>query len=139
MKSSVLKRSTVIAGHRTSVSLEDTRPQMSRQLELPLMGRGEAPREKRSEEVSSANHEGERSGTSDLMERVCERTNLQAALKRVRKNKGSAGIDAINPGLSETVSYNLPKGTYAELCFFPDPRTGEPHAFMGMVRIVTLA
>jgi group II intron reverse transcriptase/maturase len=27
------------------------------------------------------------------MERVCERANLQAALKRVRKNKGSAGID----------------------------------------------
>jgi len=29
------------------------------------------------------------------MERVCERTNLQAALKRVRKNKGSAGIDGM--------------------------------------------
>jgi hypothetical protein len=25
------------------------------------------------------------------MERVCERANLQVALKRVRKNKGSAG------------------------------------------------
>jgi hypothetical protein len=52
--------------------------------------------------------------------------------------KGSAGIDAINPGLSETVSYNLPKGSYAELCFFPDPKTGIPHAFMGMIRIVNL-
>jgi hypothetical protein len=52
--------------------------------------------------------------------------------------KGSAGIDAINPGVSETVRYNLPKGTYAELCFFPDPKTGVPHAFMGMIRIVTL-
>lgn len=29
------------------------------------------------------------------MERVCERANLQAALKRVRKNKGNAGIDAM--------------------------------------------
>jgi RNA-directed DNA polymerase len=29
------------------------------------------------------------------MERVCERANLQAALKRVRKNKGSAGIDGM--------------------------------------------
>ena len=29
------------------------------------------------------------------MERVCERTNLQAALKRVKKNKGSAGIDGM--------------------------------------------
>ena len=29
------------------------------------------------------------------MERVCERANLQAALKRVKKNKGSAGIDGM--------------------------------------------
>jgi group II intron reverse transcriptase/maturase len=29
------------------------------------------------------------------MERVCERSNLQAALKRVKKNKGSAGIDGM--------------------------------------------
>ena len=29
------------------------------------------------------------------MERVCERSNLQAALKRVRKNKGSPGIDGM--------------------------------------------
>ncbi len=29
------------------------------------------------------------------MERVCERANLQAALKRVRKNKGSAGTDGM--------------------------------------------
>jgi hypothetical protein len=24
------------------------------------------------------------------------------------------------------------------MCFFPDPKTGDPHAFMGMVRIVHL-
>jgi len=30
-----------------------------------------------------------------LLERVCERANLQAALKRVKKNKGSAGVDAM--------------------------------------------
>jgi retron-type reverse transcriptase len=29
------------------------------------------------------------------MERACERANLQAALKRVRKNKGSAGVDGM--------------------------------------------
>jgi group II intron reverse transcriptase/maturase len=40
-------------------------------------------------------HENERSGPSGLMERVCERANLEAALKRVRKNKGSAGIDGM--------------------------------------------
>ena len=42
-----------------------------------------------------ATHGNERSGASDLMERVCERANLWAALKRVRKNKGSAGIDGM--------------------------------------------
>src|SRR5688572_30770461 len=68
---------------------------MSRQLELPLAGRGEAPRGKRSEEEPTASRGNERSGASGLMERVCERSNLQAALKRVRKNKGSPGIDAM--------------------------------------------
>ena len=75
--------------------LEGKRPQMSRQLELPLGRRDEIPRAERSAEAPTATHEDERSGTSDLMERVCERANLQAALKRVRKNKGSAGIDGM--------------------------------------------
>lgn len=79
----------------TTVSLGGKEPQMSRQLELPLAGRGEAPRGKRSEEASTAAHGNERSGTSDLLERVLTRPNLQAALKRVRKNKGSPGIDGM--------------------------------------------
>lgn len=37
----------------------------------------------------------ERLGSSELMERVCERPNLQAALKRVRQNAGSCGIDGM--------------------------------------------
>ncbi len=77
------------------MSLEDARPQMSEQLELPLGGRGEAPMTQRSEEASPAAHGNERSGASDLMERVLERPNLQAALKRVRKNKGSPGLDGM--------------------------------------------
>lgn len=68
---------------------------MSRQLELPLRGRDEIPRAERSAEAPTATHGNERSGASDLMERVCERANLQAALKRVKKNKGSAGIDGM--------------------------------------------
>jgi len=79
----------------TDVSLEGAKPQMTGQLELPLWGRGEAPRAQRSEEAPTAANETERSGTSDLMELVCERQNLQAALKRVRKNKGSPGIDGM--------------------------------------------
>jgi len=68
---------------------------MPRQLELPWGSRGEAPRSLRSEEASTAANGPERSGASDLMERVVSRPNLQAALKRVRKNKGSPGIDGM--------------------------------------------
>jgi group II intron reverse transcriptase/maturase len=68
---------------------------MTRQLELPLANRGENPTGRRSEEAPTATQGNERSGASDLMEKVCERRNLQAALKRVRKNKGSPGIDGM--------------------------------------------
>jgi hypothetical protein len=51
---------------------------------------------------------------------------------------GSTGTDALSSGQSQTLKYSLPKGTYGQACFFPDPVTGIPHAFMGMVRIVTV-
>jgi hypothetical protein len=79
----------------TIVSLEGKGPQMSRQLELPLERRGEAPMVKRSEEAPTATHGNERSGTSGLLELALSRENLQAALKRVKKNKGSPGIDGM--------------------------------------------
>jgi hypothetical protein len=72
-------------------SLEGAMPQMTRQLELPLMGRGEAPRGRRSAEAPTAARGSGHSGNDgdELMERVLSRPNLKAALKRVRKNKGS--------------------------------------------------
>ncbi len=70
-------------------------PQMSTQLELPRMDWGEAPGKRRSEEAPTAAHGNERSGASDLLAKACERQNLQAALKRVRKNKGAPGIDGM--------------------------------------------
>lgn len=79
------------------MGLESERRQMSGQLELPLAGRGEAPRGRRSGEARSATHEDERSGTDDekLLELVVERSNVEAALRRVKKNKGSPGIDGM--------------------------------------------
>ena len=77
------------------MGLRSKLPQMSRQLELPFQGRGETPSIERSEEALTATHANERSGASGLMELVCERQNLQAALKRVKKNKGSPGIDGM--------------------------------------------
>ncbi|MDH4203774.1 MAG: hypothetical protein OEV87_12905 [Phycisphaerae bacterium] len=81
------------------MDLEGERPQMFRQLELPFESRGEAPRVERSEEEPPAVRGDERSGASDLMAKVVNRQNLQAALKRVRKNKGSPGIDGMTVDL----------------------------------------
>lgn len=67
----------------------------SDQLELPLAGRGEAPRGRRSGEATLTAQGPERSGDDDLMSQVVERSNLARALKRVRQNKGSAGIDGM--------------------------------------------
>jgi RNA-directed DNA polymerase len=68
---------------------------MARQLELPLGERGEAPRAERSGEASRAASGDGRSGTDHLMEGVVERSNAQAALKRVRQNQGSPGGDGM--------------------------------------------
>jgi RNA-directed DNA polymerase len=49
-----------------------------------------------SEKARSAAHDTGCLGASDLLERVLSRPNLQAALKRVRQNKGSPGIDGMS-------------------------------------------
>ena len=79
-----------------TVSLGGARPQMSRQLELPFEGRGEAPRAERSGEAPTAaqRRRALRSERPDG-DGVSSRPNLQAALKRVRQNKGSPGIDGM--------------------------------------------
>jgi RNA-directed DNA polymerase len=90
--------------------------------ELPLEGRGEAPRAERSGEAGRAGHGKERSGSehSRLMERVVARENAKEALKRVRRNKGSPGIDGmrveeLEPYLHEhwqTIREQLLAGSY---------------------------
>jgi group II intron reverse transcriptase/maturase len=69
--------------------------QKSKQLELPFEGRGEALRAERSGQASSASCANEHPGTGSLMELVIERDNLKRALKRVKQNKGSPGIDGM--------------------------------------------
>jgi len=78
------------------VSLEGTGRQKSEQLELALEARGEAPEGRRSGEVPTVGNGNERSGSDHrLMEAVVERANAIAALKRVRQNQGSPGIDGM--------------------------------------------
>ncbi|MDD5657759.1 MAG: group II intron reverse transcriptase/maturase [Elusimicrobia bacterium] len=64
-------------------------------MELPLGPRGEALEDQGSGETSAAARGTERSGTDQLMEEVVERDNALKALKRVRKNKGSPGVDGM--------------------------------------------
>ncbi|MEO7328288.1 MAG: group II intron reverse transcriptase/maturase [Minicystis sp.] len=77
------------------MSLDNAKPQKSKDLEGPHKSQGKALGEKRPAEAGSATHGTEHLGTSRLMEAVVERRNLQAALKRVRQNKGSPGIDGM--------------------------------------------
>lgn len=73
--------------------------QKSEQLEFAELlprGWGEAPSTKQSGEAGRARHGDERSGaTGLLMEQVVARANAVQAFKRVRRNKGSPGIDGM--------------------------------------------
>lgn len=91
------------------------------QLELALGGWGEALRYQRSGEAGRAAHEDECSGNGHLlMEQVVARENAVEALKRVRRNKGSPGIDGmtvdeLTPYLHENwsgIREQLLAGTY---------------------------
>lgn len=50
----------------------------------------------------------------------------------------AGSTEVLSPGQSMTWDYRLPAGTYATLCWFPDPKTGMPHAMMGMTRVIEL-
>jgi RNA-directed DNA polymerase len=69
------------------------------QLVLAFMeeDRGEAPKDLQEGTESSVVKRGTESPaiTEQLMEEVCERENCKQALKRVRANKGSAGVDGM--------------------------------------------
>ncbi len=117
--------------------LDEVMVQKSNQLELPLEGRGEAPRVERSGQALSATTGTEGPGTGSLMEEVLTRPNLMRALRRVKKNKGSAGIDGMTVGelpdwLKENwlrVREELLAGTYQPMSVrrasIPKPGGGE--------------
>ena len=105
------------------MSLKDDKQQnIQMQLDFSSALTGEARKAGRGEtESSSTTNESESPARTDrLMEDVCERENLKEALRRVKANKGSAGIDGITvAGLSDylkqhwlVIREQLLNGTY---------------------------
>ena len=69
------------------MNLRRARHQTPAQAGPPSFGRGG--------ESLTAGHGNERSGSDQLMEEVVARENMWAALRRVKRNKGSSGIDGM--------------------------------------------
>src|SRR5277367_700998 len=87
------------AASRTQDSMNDKRQKNQLQMALAFTGEGrsEAPRAPRegTESLLVAHDVESPAQTNRLMEEVCERDNLKEALRRVKANKGSAGIDGM--------------------------------------------
>ena len=73
----------------------DKRLNIQLRLDFPSAPTGEARQAGREdiESLSAANESERPANTSRLMEEVCERANLKEALRQVKSNKGSAGVD----------------------------------------------
>jgi RNA-directed DNA polymerase len=83
------------------MSLKDDKQQnIQRELDFSSVLTGEAREVGREETESSgaANGTENPASTNRLMEEVCERENLKAALRQVKANKGSAGVDGMTVG-----------------------------------------
>lgn len=52
--------------------------------------------------------------------------------------KANLSSGVISPGNTEVMHVDLPAGRYVLLCWWPDDKTGMPHALMGMWKLVTL-
>jgi RNA-directed DNA polymerase len=77
--------------------MSDERQKTQRSTSFTTGKRGEAPNPiaKASESIIAECHPENPTGTRRLMEAVCEPKNLKEALKQVKANKGSAGIDGM--------------------------------------------
>jgi RNA-directed DNA polymerase len=83
------------------MSLKDDKQQnIQLELDFSAVPTGEARQASGEETESSGATNGPESpaSTNRLMEEVCERENLKAALQQVKANKGSAGVDGMTVG-----------------------------------------
>ena len=78
----------------------DTRQNIQRELDSPSVPTGEARRagQGATESPLAGQDSDSPANTQRLMEEICERNNLKAALQRVQANKGSAGVDGMSVG-----------------------------------------
>ena len=90
--------------------MDDMRPKIQKYLAFPEESRDEVPMASGGSESSAAKRESERPAKFEaLMEDICERRNLEEALRRVRVNKGAPGIDGMTiDGLVEHLKQHLP-------------------------------
>lgn len=101
---------------KTPGSLGEAMVQKSKEMERLLLGTGEARRGKSREQASTVTTGNEGPGTSLLLEEALSRQNMQRAWKRVKRNKGSAGIDGMTiDDTSKWLRENWPR-VREELC-----------------------
>jgi RNA-directed DNA polymerase len=79
---------------------DDKQQNIQMELDFSLALKGEAQMAGRKETESSGAMSGAENpaSTNRLMEEVCERENLKAALRQVKANKGSPGVDGMTVG-----------------------------------------
>jgi RNA-directed DNA polymerase len=101
--------------------MSDKRQNNQLELAFAEMSRSEAPRDSvAGTESFAAKREAERPAREQLMEEVCGRQNCRQALARVKRNKGSAGVDGMTveqlPAYLKqhwpTIREQLRRGTY---------------------------
>ena len=84
------------AASRTHDSWTVSSGEIELELAFPAEGKGEAPKTaEEGTEPSTVKSATERPATDRLMEEVCERENVNKALRRVRSNQGAPGIDGM--------------------------------------------
>ena len=79
---------------------DDTQQNIQLELDFSCALTGEAREAGRegTESARATNGTEHPASTNRLMEEVCERENLKAALRRVKANKGSPGVDGVTVG-----------------------------------------
>jgi RNA-directed DNA polymerase len=92
----VMDRSEKSAEVHEDVSIPKVRRQMPERSGRDGVGHGEAVRDPASDETGGPRCNTEGTGSGSLLAAALTRENLQRAWRRVKANKGSAGVDGLD-------------------------------------------